>query len=87
MDLMRLSELMQGESAFLAGFLEEDEACIRLRDLGMNEGVLLQVIKYAPLGDPIQVRLRGFDLSIQKSIAEKILVKKKVSESVETTGI
>jgi Fe2+ transport system protein FeoA len=84
MSPMRLIDLVQGEEAFLAGFSEEDDLSMRLRDLGMNDGVLLRVIKYAPLGDPIQIRLRGFDLSIQKSMAKKILVQKKVSKEVET---
>ena len=85
-DLIRLSEMQQGEEAFVSAFSEEDDLCMRLRDLGMNEGVLLRVIKYAPLGDPIQVRVRGFDLSIQKSLAAKIWVKKKVGKPVETGG-
>jgi ferrous iron transport protein A len=84
MSQIRLIDLLQGEEGFLIGFSEEDELSMRLRDLGMNDGVLLRVIKYAPLGDPIQIRLRGFDLSIQKSLAKKILVQKKVSAKVET---
>jgi ferrous iron transport protein A len=87
MELIRLSDLLQGEEAFVAAYSEEDDLCLRLRDLGMVEGVLLRVIKYAPLGDPIQIRVRGFDLSIQKSMAAKILVRKKVSEKVETGGL
>jgi ferrous iron transport protein A len=84
MSQIRLIDLLQVEEGFLIGFSEEDELSMRLRDLGMNDGVLLRVIKYAPLGDPIQIRLRGFDLSIQKSLAKKILVQKKVSAKVET---
>jgi ferrous iron transport protein A len=87
MSLMRLIDLLQGEEAVLTGFTEEDDLSMRLRDLGMNDGVVLRVIKYAPLGDPIQVRLRGFDLSIQKSMAKKIIVKKKAGAKVETGGL
>ena len=87
MNLIRLIDLLQGEEAVIVGFSEEDDLSMRLRDLGMNDGVELKVIKYAPLGDPIQIRLRGFDLSIQKSIAKKILVQKKAGVKVETGGL
>lgn len=87
MSLIRLIDLLQGEEGYLAGFSEEDDFSMRLRDLGMNDGVVLRVIKYAPMGDPVQVRLRGFDLSIQRSVAKKILVEKKVGAKVETNGI
>lgn len=46
----------------------------RLIDMGITPGVLIKVIKTAPLGDPIVLSLRGYELSIRRSEAEKILV-------------
>ena len=46
----------------------------RIMDMGVTKGVEIFVRKVAPLGDPIQVSLRGFELSLRKAEAEKILV-------------
>jgi len=44
----------------------------RIMDMGVTKGVEIFVRKVAPLGDPIEVRVRGYELSIRKSEAEKI---------------
>ena len=46
----------------------------RLMDMGLTKNVLLTVRKLAPLGDPIEINLRGYELSLRKSEAEYILV-------------
>ncbi len=46
----------------------------RLMDMGITKGVILEVKKVAPLGDPIEISLRGYSLSIRKSDAEEIIV-------------
>ena len=46
----------------------------RLIDMGITPGVTIKVVRVAPLGDPIELRLRGYELSIRRSEAEKILV-------------
>lgn len=46
----------------------------RIMDMGITRGVRLFVKKVAPLGDPIEVTVRGYELSIRKADAEKILV-------------
>ena len=47
----------------------------RLIDMGITPGIIIKVIKTAPLGDPIEIRLRGYELSIRRSEAKKIIVK------------
>ena len=46
----------------------------RIMDMGITRGVKLFVKKVAPLGDPIEITVRGYELSIRKADAEKILV-------------
>ena len=46
----------------------------RIMDMGMTKGVEVCVRKVAPLGDPIQVTLRGYELSLRKSDADQIEV-------------
>lgn len=46
----------------------------RIMDMGITKGTEILVRKVAPLGDPIEVRVRGYELSIRKSEAESIEV-------------
>lgn len=46
----------------------------RIMDMGLTKGVEVQVRKVAPLGDPIEVTVRGYELSIRKADAEMIEV-------------
>ncbi len=46
----------------------------RIMDMGLTKGVNVQIRKVAPLGDPIEVTVRGYELSIRKADAEMIEV-------------
>ena len=46
----------------------------RIMDMGITKGVEVQVRKVAPLGDPIEVTVRGYELSIRKADADMIQV-------------
>ncbi|MDD6066826.1 MAG: ferrous iron transport protein A [Firmicutes bacterium] len=46
----------------------------RIMDMGITKGVLVYVRKVAPLGDPIEVTVRGYELSLRKADAEMIEV-------------
>ena len=46
----------------------------RIMDMGITRGAQVYVRKVAPLGDPIEVTVRGYELSLRKADAEKILV-------------
>ena len=47
---------------------------MRLLEMGLLKGTSLEIIRYAPLGDPIEIKLRGYRLSIRKEEAESIIV-------------
>ena len=46
----------------------------RIMDMGITKGVEIYVRKFAPLGDPIEVNVRGYELSLRKADAEMIEV-------------
>lgn len=47
----------------------------RMMDMGITPGIDIKVIKIAPLGDPIEVNVRGYELSLRKDEADNIEVK------------
>ena len=47
----------------------------RIMDMGITKGTEIYVRKVAPLGDPVEVTVRGYELSVRKADAEKVVVK------------
>lgn len=47
----------------------------RIMDMGITKGVQIRIRKVAPLGDPLEITVRGYELSIRKADAEMIEVK------------
>ena len=74
---INLSDLLPGEEATISGLNSENADHDRLLDLGLQNGTPVRVIKYAPLGDPIEIKIRGYHLSIRKSMAKQIRVRRR----------
>ncbi|HET7275269.1 MAG TPA: FeoA family protein [Longimicrobiaceae bacterium] len=70
----RLTEMQPGESGRGAGMGGDGDAMRRLMDLGLLRGTTIQVVRTAPMGDPIEVKLRGFMLTLRRTEAEHITV-------------
>lgn len=47
---------------------------LRLMEMGITKGTEVEIIRYAPMGDPVEITLRGYRLSLRKSEAEAIIV-------------
>lgn len=73
---MNLKELQPGESGKITSIGEKGPMRRRLMDMGLTPGIDVKVVKVAPLGDPIEVNIRGYELSIRKSEASQIEVVK-----------
>lgn len=73
---MTLDELSPGERAVVTGWSESGPPH-RILEMGVLEGTELELIRVAPLGDPLEFRLRGYFLSIRKEDAAHILVEPK----------
>ncbi|MTD38469.1 ferrous iron transport protein A [Erwinia sp. CPCC 100877] len=71
-----LDQLSVGEQAKVVGIHGQGAVKRRLMDMGLTKGVDLLVRKMAPLGDPIEINLRGYELTLRKNEAELVLVQK-----------
>ena len=71
---MTLDQLKPGESATVAALRGEGAVKRRIMDMGLTKGVEVYVRKVAPLGDPMELTVRGYELSIRKADAEMIEV-------------
>jgi ferrous iron transport protein A len=71
---LKLSDLALGSSAIIRGFPKAGAAFLRLREMGLLPGTTITLIRAAPLGDPLEIKLRGYHLTIRKSEAEQVLV-------------
>lgn len=71
---MKLSELAVGSSAVVREFPKTDGTFVRLREMGLVSGTRVTLVRTAPLGDPIEIKLRGYHLTLRKSEAEHVLV-------------
>ncbi|EGT5044708.1 ferrous iron transport protein A [Clostridioides difficile] len=70
----RLKDIKYGETVKVKKLEGEGATRRRIMDMGITRGVNIFIRKVAPLGDPIEVTVRDYELSIRKSDAEKIIV-------------
>ena len=69
-----LATLRPGQTGVVEGFSEIDETAQRLMQMGVVEGIEIEVLRYAPAGDPIEVRVMGYALSLRGKEAANVLV-------------
>ena len=69
-----LREIPVGGSAKVIRIHGEGAVKRRIMDMGITKGVTIQVRKVEPLGDPIEITVRGYELSLRKADAESIEV-------------
>lgn len=69
-----LKDIKTGETVTVVKLHGEGALRRRIMDMGVTKGTEIYVRKVAPLGDPIELTVRGYELSIRKSDAEKIEV-------------
>ncbi|MEY8460319.1 ferrous iron transport protein A [Eggerthellaceae bacterium 24-137] len=69
-----LRDVAVGQSATVRRLVGEGAVKRRIMDMGITKGTEVLVRKVAPLGDPIEVTVRGFELSLRKDEAENVLV-------------
>ena len=67
-----LTDLSEGTSATIQAFSSSSPSLTRLRELGLLPGTKITLVRRAPLGDPIEIRVRGSLLSLRVSEASLI---------------
>ena len=73
-ETLPLSELEVGQFAYIDNIFAVNEAKRRLMDMGLTRHTKIYLRKVAPLGDPIEISLRGYELTLRKSEAQMISV-------------
>ena len=67
-----LKEVKVGQSGKVVKIHGEGALKRRIMDMGITKGVIITVRKVAPLGDPMELNLRGYELSLRKADAEMV---------------
>lgn len=75
---MTLDQIAVGQEAVITKVGGEGELRCRLLDMGLIPKTKVKVQKMAPMGDPIEIQLRGYELTIRKDDAQEIEVQEMV---------
>ena len=67
-----LSQMAIGQRGVIRDFIVESDDCERIEEMGVTPGEAIEVVRYAPLGDPIEIKIRGYSLSLRKEEAQLI---------------
>ena len=69
-----LKDIRVGQSATVIRLKGEGAIKRRIMDMGITKGVTVSVKKVAPLGDPMEITVRGYELSLRKADADMVVV-------------
>lgn len=69
-----LKDAKVGENVTVAKLVGEGAIKRRIMDMGITKGTDIYIQNVAPFGDPVDIKVRGYDLSLRKSEAENIIV-------------
>ena len=84
---MTLNELSAGQSAVITEVNGSGALRQHILDMGVIPGVQVSVMKFAPLGDPMEIRIYGYELTLRLTEAENILVEPAAEKQEESSGI
>jgi Fe2+ transport system protein FeoA len=68
----RLSDLLEGNEGCVGRIDGSDDISTRLLEMGLTPGTRVRLLGTAPLGDPLELELRGYRLSVRKSEAARV---------------
>ena len=73
---VKLSDLAVGASGVVCGLPATGTTFLRLREMGVLKGTTVTLVRAAPLGDPLEIKVRGYHLTLRKTEAEHILLER-----------
>lgn len=76
MDSVTLSDLPIGASAIIREIPNLGPGSVRLREMGLLTGTQVTLVRCAPLGDPIEIKIRGYHLTLRKTEAAGVMVER-----------
>ena len=69
-----LDQLKPGEAGVISSLSGEEDVLLRLMEMGLIEGTPVTMVRYAPMGDPIEITARGYHLSLRRAEASGVLL-------------
>lgn len=73
--LQSLTSVALGQKATVAEIKLPPESRPRLMEMGLIVGTSVEVVRFAPLGDPVEIKVRGYNLTLRKHEADQIFVR------------
>lgn len=73
-DLLPLSSLTPGSAARVTEIKVPNASRARLMEMGLLVGTPVELVRFAPLGDPVEIKVRGYHLTLRRHEADQILV-------------
>ena len=77
---MALEKLEIGQKGTIISLTGKGPIKQRMMDMGLVPGSEVEIIRVAPLGDPIEINLKGYNLSLRRNEAKNVMVEVKVAE-------
>ena len=69
-----LSDLKKGERARIVDVVGDDAVAVRLMEMGLTDDEEIELLGFAPLGDPIEFLIRGYRISLRSTEARRVLI-------------
>jgi Fe2+ transport system protein FeoA len=69
-----LADLSPNQAGRIRGIVGSDGLSQRLAEMGFTLGQVVRVVRFAPLGDPMQIRIRGFNIALRRHEARRIVL-------------
>ena len=73
--LQPLTAVAVGQTAIVAEINLPSSSRPRLMEMGLLVGTAVELVRFAPLGDPVEIKVRGYNLTLRKHEAEQIFVR------------
>lgn len=73
----KIENMKQGDSAVITGYAQGSQNYrTKLLTMGLTKGCSIKLLKVAPLGDPVELEIRGYSLSLRKKEADVLILRK-----------
>ena len=72
--MLSLADLREGQVATILEVSGEDAIAVRLMEMGLTDGERIKLVGFAPMGDPLEILIRGYRLSLRCSEAKRVIV-------------
>ena len=74
MSVIPMSQMSLGQTGTIEAFSGQEDISQRLQEMGITRGTKIEIVRFAPMGDPIDIKVRGYHLSLRRKEAEIIKV-------------